>query len=163
MCIRDRFINKEEGIKQFGPVFKEAMRTAYIDEEYDTTPKEDDRYTSRTNKTLPIWEIRDVRTKKTLWICKSYEQAPLKEQEDVLQLEEYFPCPKPAYGTLKNDSLIPIPDYKQIHTLTREVDVLTRRINTLARLIRYFGIIDGSRPDRPNTCLLYTSPSPRDS
>ena len=79
-----------------------------------------------------------------LWLCRGHKRGLLDKREDPLGLEGFFPCPMPAYGTLTNDSLMPVPDYLQYEALARELDELTERVSVLTRALRVRGVYDES-------------------
>lgn len=87
-----------------------------------------------------IYEIWDKDSGKVYWISKSWPQAPLDVRKDPLGLKDFFPFPKPAFGTLAADALIPIPDYIYYQDQANEVDELTLRINILTKAMRMVGL-----------------------
>ena len=61
-----------------------------------------------------------------------------------LGLNNFFPCPKPAYASLSNDNLFPVQDYLQYETLASELDTITRRIEILTKALRVTGVYDST-------------------
>jgi hypothetical protein len=90
-----------------------------------------------------IYEIWDKETGKVLWISKSLGKI-LDERDDPLQLENFWPCPKPLYSTLTTDSLEPIPDFVIYQDQARELDALCDRIDGLINAIKVRGVYDAS-------------------
>jgi hypothetical protein len=90
-----------------------------------------------------IYEIWDKETGKVLWISKSLGKI-LDERADPLQLENFWPCPKPLYSTLTTDSLEPIPDFVIYQDQARELDVLCDRIDGLINALKVRGVYDAS-------------------
>ena len=90
-----------------------------------------------------IYEIWDKETGKVLWISKSLGKI-LDERDDPLQLENFWPCPKPLYATLTTDSLEPIPDFVIYQDQARELDVLCDRIDGLINALKVRGVYDAS-------------------
>jgi hypothetical protein len=90
-----------------------------------------------------IYEIWDKTTGKVLWISKSLGKI-LDERDDPLQLENFWPCPKPLYATLTTDSLEPIPDFVIYQDQARELDVLCDRIDGLINALKVRGVYDAS-------------------
>lgn len=95
-------------------------------------------------KTATVYEIWDKTERKVIWIAKSQPDAPLDVQDDPLNLEGFFPCPKPLFGGLTNDSLIPLPDYAQYQDQAEEIDLLTSRIALLTKALKVAGFYNGS-------------------
>ena len=90
-----------------------------------------------------IYEIWDKETGKVLWISKSLGKV-LDERDDPLQLENFWPCPKPLYSTLTTDSLEPIPDFVIYQDQARELDTLCDRIDGLINALKVRGVYDAS-------------------
>jgi hypothetical protein len=90
-----------------------------------------------------VYEIWDKETGKVLWISKSLGKI-LDERDDPLQLENFWPCPKPLYATLTTDSLEPIPDFVIYQDQARELDVLCDRIDGLINALKVRGVYDAS-------------------
>jgi hypothetical protein len=90
-----------------------------------------------------IYEIWDKTTGKVLWISKSLGKI-VDEKDDPLQLENFWPCPKPLYATLTTDSLEPIPDFVIYQDQARELDTLCDRIDGLINALKVRGVYDAS-------------------
>jgi hypothetical protein len=92
-----------------------------------------------------VIELWDRETKKVLWISKSLNQI-LDERDDPLGLEEFFPCPKPLYSTITNETLVPIPDFTLYQDQANALDVLSTRISGLIDALKVRGVYDASEP-----------------
>jgi len=92
-----------------------------------------------------IIELWDRDTKKVVWISKSLNEI-LDERADPLELEEFFPCPKPLYSTITNESLVPIPDFTLYQDQANALDVLSTRISGLIDALKVRGVYDASEP-----------------
>ena len=90
-----------------------------------------------------IYEIWDKETGKVLWLSKSLGKI-IDERDDPLQLECFFPCPKPLFSTLTTDSLEPIPDFVIYQDQARELDTLCDRIDGLINALKVRGVYDAS-------------------
>lgn len=86
-----------------------------------------------------VYEVWDKRSGKVRWICKGFGEAPLDERDDPLQLDGFFPCPKPMLGTTANDSMLPTPDYVYYQDQAEEIDELTQRIAELQDALKVRG------------------------
>ncbi|PDT01013.1 hypothetical protein CO666_27205 [Rhizobium chutanense] len=82
-----------------------------------------------------IWEIWCKSENYTVWIADGAAVA-LEVSEPPLDLTHFWPCPRPAYGTMSTSSLIPVPDYVYYQQQCDEIDLLTRRINKLTDQLR---------------------------
>jgi len=90
-----------------------------------------------------VYEIWDKLTLKAYWICKSHPEV-LDEKNDPLELESFFPCPKPLYATTTNESLIPVPDFALYQDQAKELDTLADRIQGLIQSLQVKGVYDAS-------------------
>jgi len=90
-----------------------------------------------------VYEVWDKETGKVLWISKSLGKI-LDERDDPLELEGFWPCPKPLFSTLTNESLEPIPDYTMYQDQARQLDTLSNRIEELINALRVRGVYDAS-------------------
>jgi hypothetical protein len=91
-----------------------------------------------------IYEMWDRRTRTVRWVSKSVPNA-LDEQPDPLKLKDFFPCPRPLYATLTNDTLIPVPDFTLYQDQARELDDLNARIAKLTEAVKVVGVYDASQ------------------
>ncbi|OYD03718.1 hypothetical protein [Rhizobium sp. N4311] len=82
-----------------------------------------------------VWEIWCKTEDYTVWIAEGSPVA-LEVSEPPLKLTRFFPCPRPAFGTLSTGSLIPVPDYVYYQGQCDEIDLLTKRINKLTDQLR---------------------------
>jgi hypothetical protein len=92
-----------------------------------------------------IIELWDRETEKVLWISKSLNEI-LDERDDPLELEEFFPCPKPLYSTITNETLVPIPDFTLYQDQANALDILSTRISGLIDALKVRGVYDASEP-----------------
>ena len=78
-----------------------------------------------------FWEVWDKANQRVLWVAHGCEKI-LDEDDPHLDLRSYFPCPKPAYGTVQRGSLVPVPDVLQYRDQLEEINLLTGRIHALS-------------------------------
>lgn len=86
-----------------------------------------------------VWEVWHKRKRQVMWICPEWDGDFLDIQDDPLELEDFYPCPRPAYGTKTNKSLIPTPDYLLWQDIALELDQVTHRIYLLTKALRVVG------------------------
>jgi hypothetical protein len=92
-----------------------------------------------------IYEIWDKTTGEVIWLSKSMGKI-LDTRPDPLQLENFWPCPKPLFSTLTTDSLIPIPDFVLYQDQARQLDTLADRIDGFIQALKVRGVYDASEP-----------------
>ena len=134
---RKVMMTREEGVKRFGDVFQDVpvSEVMFEEEMYGGDNQQ-------VIKVATVWEIWDAETKSVIWLNRGDIGKVLDKKPDLLGLDGFFPCPMPIYGTLKCNSLIPIPDYKQYKELARQMDFLTKRIDNLVSQLRVAGFFD---------------------
>ena len=113
----------------------------------DTTPKDSKTYAQQQDMAMQavVYEIWDKETGTALWISKSLGKI-LDERPDPLQLENFWPCPKPLYSNLTTENLEPIPDFTMYQDQARELDTLADRIDGLINALKVRGVYDASEP-----------------
>jgi hypothetical protein len=115
----------------------------------DSIPNEskEKQYSSTNRKSrAKIYEIWNKEEKEAIWISKSVNDI-LDVKPDPLGLDEFFPCPKPLFATLTNDSLEPVPDFVLYQDQAESLDILADRIDGLIKGMKIFGIYDPSAGD----------------
>ena len=135
MVWRKSYLSRAELIKRF-PQYGEHVPL-------DAKPLGAPNSSDQVGKKATIYEMWDKITKKVYWIHKEFPQI-LDEKDDPLRIKGFFPCPKPLYATLTNNSLIPTPDYVQYQDQAREIDRMTARITLLTDALRVAGVYDAS-------------------
>jgi hypothetical protein len=92
-----------------------------------------------------VYEIWDKTTGEVIWLNKSMGRI-LDTRADPLQLENFWPCPKPMFSTLTTDSLIPVPDYVLYQDQARQLDTLADRIDGFIQALKVRGVYDAAEP-----------------
>jgi hypothetical protein len=92
-----------------------------------------------------VYEIWDKTTGQVIWLSKSMGKI-LDTRDDPLQLENFWPCPKPMFATLTTDSLIPVPDFVLYQDQARQLDTLADRIDGFIQALKVRGVYDASEP-----------------
>lgn len=87
-----------------------------------------------------VWEVWHRADNRVYWVTEGVTVF-LDEQKPFLNLEGFFPCPRPAYGTKKRRTLIPVPDYVRYERHLEQINTLTFRIYNLLSWIKVKGLI----------------------
>lgn len=98
---------------------------------------------AENNSEALIYEIWDKPSAKAYWLSKSMKQV-IDEKTDPYKLECFFPCPKPLFATITNESLEPVPDFKLYQDQANELDLLSDRIDGLIKALQVKGVYDAS-------------------
>jgi len=132
------YMTKDEGIERFGDVFKNVGLDS---SNTDMDAKNPMTARNTYDKKAKVFEIWNKRTGKVCWIAKGYPQA-LDERNDPLELEEFFPCPRPLMATTTTGTMIPVPDYAEYEDQAQELDNLTQRIYLLTKACKAVGVFN---------------------
>mgnify|MGYP000265286762 CR=1 FL=1 len=89
-----------------------------------------------------VWEVWHRANNRVYWVTEGLD-VYLDDSEPHLKLEGFFPCPKPAYGTLKRRTLIPVPDFERYASMFAQINRLTGRIYLLLDQVKMKGLIPG--------------------
>jgi len=86
-----------------------------------------------------IYEIWDKRSGKVIWLAKEWPELLEAPAAPYMKFEGFFPCPRPAYGTLDTEKLTSVPDYVYYQDQAEEVNDLTARIASLSDSLKVVG------------------------
>lgn len=89
-----------------------------------------------------VWEVWHRANNRVYWVTDGVD-VYLDDDTPHLKLNDFFPCPRPAYGTLRRRSLIPVPDFERYAGMFAKINTLTARIYLLLDRVRMTGIIPG--------------------
>lgn len=93
-----------------------------------------------------IYEIWDKESGTAYWLSKSLGKI-VDQKPDPLELENFWPCPRPLFATLTTDSLVPVPDFTLYQDQAATLDVLADRIDGLIRALKVRGVYDAAQPE----------------
>jgi hypothetical protein len=128
------YLTRDACVERFG----EEGKTIPLDSKPDDQKKLAEE--SQDSRAL-IYEIWDKENKKAYWLSKSLGKI-VDEKDDPLGLEGFFPCPKPLFATLTNETLVPIPDYALYQDQAQALDVICDRIDGLVRALQVKGVFN---------------------
>jgi hypothetical protein len=90
-----------------------------------------------------VWEIWCAESRKVYFISDCC-RVPLSVSDWFLDLSTKFPCPEPAYSTLRRDTLIPIPDCIFYKSQIEEINHLTGRVHALSDALKVRGFYNAA-------------------
>jgi len=93
-----------------------------------------------------IYEIWDKATSEALWFSKSLQKI-IDRKPDPLELENFFPCPRPLYATMTNDTLVPVPDFKMYQDQANQLTKLQAKIDGLIDMLEVKGVYASDIPE----------------
>ena len=134
------YMTREALIERFGKKMGEKIP-------YDAGPDTLKQYsqTTKEHTRAKICELWDKDSGKVFWFSKSMGEL-IDERDDPLELEQFFPCPRPLYATITSDTLVPVPDFVLYQDQAVELDILSDRIDGLVKALRVRGVYDASQP-----------------
>lgn len=101
---------------------------------------DDDRDQKAMSSKAQIWEVWHRANDRVYWVTDGVD-VYLDDDKPHLKLDGFFPCPRPAYGTLQRRSLIPVPDFERYAGMFSKINSLTARIYLLLDQVRMKGLI----------------------
>jgi hypothetical protein len=135
---REVLMTLEEGLDRFGPKFRDVPLN------WHPSGMERDDPSFQLFTRARVLEIWDKPSRKIYWVCPDYGSACLDTKDDFLKLNDFFPCPRPLYATLSNNSLMPAADLVFYQDQARELDDLTSRISNIAKATKVAGVYNAA-------------------
>jgi hypothetical protein len=130
-------------VKEMRARFEEASADLYLKCDYQEK-KEDADY--KGEKKCCTWEMWSKTLGIVVWVSPGVDEV-LDIQPPILNLADFFPCPRPAYGTLERRCLKPVPDFLYYKDQIEEINELTARISALAEGLRLKGFYAAGSED----------------
>jgi hypothetical protein len=93
-----------------------------------------------------VFEIWEKDTKRVYWMAKGSEVI-LDVKDDPLQLDGFFPCPKPLVANVTSSNFMPRADYIFAQDQFNELDEINTRITWLTRAAKVAGVYDKAAGD----------------
>ena len=140
--------------------FYEHSGDAYQDAEYRVDKDVQSIGGADNRERAKFWEIWNKNERRVVWVAQGAEDI-LDEDDPHLDLQDFFPCPRPAYGTLQRRSLVPVPDVLQYKDQLDEIDMLTGRIHALSDVLEAKGFYPAGGAeiaDAVNTAVAIKTP-----
>lgn len=137
----DHYMGHEEFEKQFGEKIPEDGKIKAGESSYsrDGTKSAAEKYEPQ----YCVHEIWDREERKVIFICEQYPDI-IEERDDPLQLEDFFPCPRPMLANCSAEEFLPKPDYVYIKDLIRLINDYSKRIANLTNNLKDVGFYDAS-------------------
>lgn len=98
----------------------------------DTSESEDE----VKGEVFEIWSKEDL---SVYWVAEGYDFL-LDRKDDPLNLENFFPVPRPLLANATNGSVLPVADYIQYQDQATQIDELSQRIAMLTRACKVAGV-----------------------
>lgn len=133
-------ITEDEAAGRWGTrIAKKLPKKGKNTSDYDTDSEDlEDENTDAWNM-IELEEIWCKDTRNVYWYCEGYDKI-LEVVEDPLELQGFWPCPRPMVANLTTTAFMPTPDYKMAEDLYVSIDTLTTRIELLVDALRVVGL-----------------------
>jgi hypothetical protein len=139
----EHFYTRAELKRHFGNAVGEQIALTAGAQNSDGEKKNDLPRDSEGGAFARVFEIFDRENGRILWISDGFPK-PIRIDEDESKLEGFFPIPKPLQFVSKIGSMVPIPVYMTYEHQANELDLVTRRITNLTRMLKARGFYDGT-------------------
>ncbi|PDT15894.1 hypothetical protein CO670_15475 [Rhizobium sp. J15] len=124
--------------------FEQTSGDAYMKASYSERKGKDENYAGE--KKACVWELWHKEKNVVVWATPGVDVV-LDIREPYLQLDRFFPCPRPAYGTVERGTLKPVPDFVYYKDQIEEINELTARISALSESLRMKGFYSAGGED----------------
>ena len=132
------FMTKKEFRKRFGKkLMQQVSWSRKTPTKYGERVEPEDYGITKTE----VFEIWNKPTRTVCWVSRHCDQY-LDHQADPLELDDFFPCPKPLMANVTTSRFIPKADYLMVQTQYRRLDNLSLRIGLLEDAIQVSGVYD---------------------
>ncbi|MDE1994074.1 MAG: hypothetical protein KGI75_16340, partial [Rhizobiaceae bacterium] len=129
-------------LEEMSARFKKTSGDAYLQASTQVLRKDNQRGGATRQAKAAVWEIWSKTENKCVWVCEGVD-VTLDEDKPHLNLQGFFPCPKPAYATIQRGGLIPVPDVLMYKDQLEEINQLTNRIHALSEALKIKGFYPG--------------------
>lgn len=131
---RRAWMTFDQMVDRFKDVDKDVLRGA----DFQVRLDDKDKGTTDGQEKAGVYEIWHKQEKKVVWVTEGIPTL-LDSGAPHLNVEGFFPCPKPAYATRQPSSLVPVPDVMFYKDQLEEINVLTARIMILSQSLQVRG------------------------
>jgi hypothetical protein len=142
IAFRNRLTKKQVAV--LSPELVDKLEFDYIADDSDKESNKNETDAEKAEKRLTVWEIWDKTNKQVIFIAPSYKDSVLLQTPDPLQLDGFFPIPRPLQFILNTNSLVPAPEYRQYEKQARELEELSRRIIYITKALKLRGVYDST-------------------
>jgi hypothetical protein len=133
-------LSKEEVFAQFKIPEEEQSKFSQSDKDYDSDTKA--AVGSKPYGTV-VYEYLDKASRKTCFLCEDWEDLILREDEDVLKLEGFYPTPGLMLMTKQPGEVEPVTLFQYYRNQAQELNRITVRLNKIISAIRVRGAYNG--------------------
>lgn len=135
---RRGWMTKKEMLKRFPGKKAKINELSFTRGERSRGAESNDKDKSSSRSVVGVWELWNKSENCVVWFSEDCDEI-FEKAAPHLTLDGFFPCPRPAYGTVQRRSLIPVPDCDQYKDQLEEINQFTSRIGRLADSLKLKG------------------------
>lgn len=134
-------LSKRQCIDRFG---EDIGKNMHADRTYETKDNSgplseaQSAYRDINQRNIIVYETWNKIDRRIYWTSTGYEGL-CDVKDDFLNLKDFWPVPEPLSATMTNDSMIPVPDFKEYQDQAIQLDELTQRIAYLTKACKVAG------------------------
>ncbi len=136
------YLTPEEAKDMFGS--KKAALLNYESYRSNQNKDLDDLKSSDGQKKAKVYEIWDKGFRQQLFFAETTANALLEINDDPLELEGFFPVPKPMFSITTSGTLLPVPFFVMYQDQAMELDDINSRICAMVDNMKRRGFYDAS-------------------
>lgn len=139
----DHYMDREELEKNFGALgAKVPVSEMLADGDNEDDEQKQKKEAESGMKVAKVIEIWDKTSRTVIFVSPQWPNAPLRQVEDPLKLQGFFPCPRPLMFMQKISTLTPVPLYQMYQAQAKELNTITVRINQIIKALKVRGFYD---------------------
>lgn len=138
-------LDRKDAVKKFGRDVLVGL-TFSAQQQAEEGSKKYSEEAASVAKVAEFWEIWDKESGTVFFLQETLEQRlfPIDNPDGAppLELEGFFPCPRPLLLVEDAESLIPTPIFRLYECEAEQLDILSARIDRIIKALRLRGVYD---------------------
>ncbi len=138
IAFRHRLV-REKLVKMFGE--EKAALVGLNFPEGMETKKDEEKMAFASAEVLEVWD-KDTMT--VFFIAPSCAKCVLSLEQDPMELEGFWPVPRPMYAIKNTRTMVPRPIYRMYARKAEQLELISRRIDACVRICKLRGVYDAT-------------------
>lgn len=132
-------LTREKLVKMFGE--EKAALVGLNFPEGMEAKKDEEKMAFASAEVLEVWD-KDTMT--VFFIAPSCAKCVLSLEQDPMELEGFWPIPRPMYAIKNTRTLVPRPLYRMYARKAEQLELVSRRIDACVRICKLRGVYDAT-------------------
>lgn len=132
-------LTREKLVKMFGEEKAELVGLNFP--EGMENKKDEEKMAFASAEVLEVWD-KDTMT--VFFIATSCAKCVLSLEQDPMELEGFWPIPRPMYAIKNTRTLVPRPLYRMYARKAEQLELISRRIDACVRICKLRGVYDAT-------------------